>query len=115
MKGRLLFEMNPQFTLLVLRARDIETTADFYRALGLEFTSEQHGSGPLHLACERGGFVLEIYPLKADQSEVFDSMMLGFRVESLDELKLNVEIKSGATRFCSLRDPDGRVVRLEER
>lgn len=111
--------MNLHFSLLVLRARDIETTASFYRALGLEFTSEQHGQGPVHFACERDGFVLEIYPLKAGQSEVSDSIMLGFQVESLhaalNALSSPVEIKSGETRFCTLHDPDGRSVRLEER
>ncbi len=111
--------MNLGFSLLVLRARDIETTANFYRALGLEFQSEQHGQGPLHFACERDGFVLEIYPLKPNQAEVNDSIMLGFRVESLQatlhEFNSNVEIKSGETRIASVIDPDGRTVRLEER
>ncbi len=110
--------MIPVFSLLVLRARDIETTASFYRALGLEFISEQHGSGPQHFACQRDEFVLEIYPLKANQSEVSDSLMLGFRVESLEKtlerLKSNDEIKTVTTRFCNVRDPDGRTVRLEE-
>lgn len=110
--------MNLGFSVLVLRARDIETTANFYRALGLEFTSEQHGQGPLHFACERDDFVLEIYPLKASQSEVNDSVMLGFRVESLElalqKLSLDAEIKMGDGRSCIVRDPDGRAVRLSE-
>ena len=110
--------MLPVFSLLVLRARDIETTASFYLTLGLEFTSEQHGTGPVHFACERDGFVLEIYPLKPTQSEVNDSLMLGFGVESLEttleHLNISAEIKTGETRFCNVRDPDGRTVRLEE-
>jgi len=110
--------MNAHFSLLVLRARDLETTADFYRALGFQFQAEQHERGPRHLACERNGFVLEIYPLKSGQNEVADSILLGLRVESLESalasLGERAEIKTGETRFCSLRDPDGRTVRLEE-
>jgi len=110
--------MNSYINLLVLRARDLETTADFYRALGFEFSSEQHERGSVHLACERDGFVLEIYPLKPKQEEVTDSIMLGLRVESLEaaleSLGVSVEIKMGEARFCTLRDPDGRTVRLEE-
>lgn len=106
-------------SLLVIRARDIETTAAFYRALGLDFTSEQHGQGPQHFASEQNDFVLEIYPLKASQSEVNDSIMLGFRVESLEaaleSIQSEAEIKTGDARFCIVRDPDGRTVRLEER
>ena len=105
--------------LLVLRARDIETTVAFYRSLGIHFSPEQHGQGPRHFASEQNGFVFEIYPLKASQGEISDSLMIGFQVESLratlDALNSSAEIKSGETRFCTLHDPDGRSVRLEER
>lgn len=110
--------MKTTLSLLVLRARDIETTVAWYRALGLGFSSEQHGQGPRHFACEHNGFVLEIYPLKAGQSELSDSILLGFEVESLEEaldtLHLSAEIKTGESRFCSVLDPDGRTVRLQE-
>ena len=103
------------FSLLVLRARDVKATVAFYEALGLKFSPERHGGGPLHFACEQEGLVLEIYPLKARQTEVNDSLMLGFRVPSLDALRVEIEIKGGQTRSCSLLDPDGRTVKLEER
>ncbi len=106
-------------SFLVLRARDIEATVAFYETLGLKFSPEQHGGGPPHFACEQDGWVLEVYPLKAGQTEVTDSVMLGFRVPSLEavleSLRAEVEIKIGKTRVCSLLDPDGRTVRLEER
>lgn len=35
----------------------------FFESLGLEFEAEKHGDGPQHVACERNGVVLEIYPL----------------------------------------------------
>jgi len=34
----------------------------FFTALGLVFESEQHGRGPKHYACQRGGQVFELYP-----------------------------------------------------
>lgn len=40
----------PSLSLLVLRAADVERTRGFYEALGLVFTREQHGSGPVHSA-----------------------------------------------------------------
>ncbi len=107
------------FSLLVLHARDIETTVAFYQSLGLHFLPEQHSSGPRHFASEHNGFVLEIYPLKASQTGVNDSITLGLRVESLERtleaLNSNAGIKTGETRFCTVVDPDGRAVRLEER
>ncbi|HEX2731005.1 MAG TPA: hypothetical protein VHM70_05345 [Polyangiaceae bacterium] len=38
--------------LLVLRCQDLERSRQFYAALGLVFTSEQHGSGPVHYLIE---------------------------------------------------------------
>jgi hypothetical protein len=52
----------PQLSLIVIRATDIEETMGFYRAIGLAFQEEQHGSGPLHYSCTLDGVVLEIYP-----------------------------------------------------
>ncbi|BCM93377.1 hypothetical protein IAD21_05268 [Abditibacteriota bacterium] len=111
--------MSPLLSLLVLRSRAIEVTRDFYSALGLHFEQEQHGSGPLHYAAQVEGTVLEIYPLKPGQTEADDTTMLGFQVSSLEEVigKLAVEadIKpSPWGRFCSVKDPDGRTVRLTE-
>lgn len=110
--------MTTTLSLLVLRARDIEATVAFYRALGLEFSPEQHSQGPRHFACEKNGFVLEIYPLKANQSEVNDSFLLGFGVESLEaaleKLQQSAQTKTGDSRFCTVFDPDGRSVRLQE-
>ncbi|RYX84382.1 glyoxalase/bleomycin resistance/extradiol dioxygenase family protein [bacterium] len=109
----------PSLSLLVLRSASLEAVSDFYSAFGFDFRQEQHGSGPLHYAAEVGGLVLEIYPLKAGQTEADDSTMLGFEVESLSgllmELEIKAEIKSSELgRFCSVKDPDGRTVRLTE-
>lgn len=103
-------------SLLVLRASDPEATAAFYSALGFEFNVEQHANGPQHFACEEDGFVLEIYPLKANQHEVTDSVMIGLEVESLDQLSVAGEIiTTEEGRVALIRDPDGRSVRLQGR
>jgi len=35
---------------LMLKAVDIEKTSNVFRAVGIDFVEEQHGSGPVHLA-----------------------------------------------------------------
>jgi lactoylglutathione lyase len=47
---------------LVLYAGNPAVTRRFYEVLGLTFREERHGDGPEHVACDMGGFVLEIYP-----------------------------------------------------
>ncbi len=119
--------MQPKVTqpsLLVIRSADVAASVAFYRTLGLDFVEEQHGAGPLHFACDLGGFVFEIYPLKSGQSATNDSAMLGFRVDSIDAslaaLKsLGVEPKAPPRtaewgRFANVTDGDGRTVQLTE-
>ena len=36
----------------------------FYQSLGLTFTEEQHGKGPLHYSAPLGDGIIEIYPLR---------------------------------------------------
>lgn len=111
-------------SLIVLRSPDPEALLPFYRALGLEWKREQHGSGPFHFACEVGGVVLEIYPPKKNGNEAdFAAPMLGFNVDPLEETltrlrEIGVEAgaiyESVAETSCTVRDFDGRVVHLVE-
>jgi lactoylglutathione lyase len=48
----------------VIRTGDIEVIKEFLESFGLTFVLEKHGNGPEHYACESGGKVLEIYPLR---------------------------------------------------
>ncbi len=76
------------FSLMVLRTDNIEASLAFYRAIGLQFQQEQHGSGPIHYSCEIGGTVMEIYPGemgKAPDRKSSGATMLGFAVPALDE------------------------------
>src|SRR6266566_4555732 len=73
--------MNPALSLLVLRTSKMDEMLALYQAIGLAFTREQHGGGPVHHSCDLGGTVLEIYPGDAKGAV---STRLGFRVESVD-------------------------------
>ena len=70
--------------LIVLRSRDLARSESFYRALGLEFVKHAHGKGPIHLACELGVQVFELYPLTEGEPTT-SSTRIGFRVPSVDE------------------------------
>lgn len=69
--------------LVMIRSTDLERSKQFYSTIGLEFTQHRHGSGPEHLACERGSVVFEVYPRK-DDSDSTSSTRIGFRVQSVD-------------------------------
>lgn len=116
----------PQFSLLVLRTADPEKLLPFYKAIGLQFIQEQHGSGPIHFSSTMGEVVLEIYPLKAGATaENLNMPMLGFRVDSLDQTmaslqavgaKISGEPKTSEWgRWCNAFDIDGRTVQITER
>lgn len=49
-------------TVFVVRTSEVERTVDFFTQLGLSFSEEKHGEGPVHFACERKAAVFEIYP-----------------------------------------------------
>ena len=113
--------------LIVLRAADIESALNFYKALGLEFIQEQHGNGPVHYACEMDGLVIEIYPGKAGNAidrKQAGSVTLGFQVSDLnnviDALKaLNIVVltepkQSNWGLHAVVQDPDGRAVDLTQ-
>jgi predicted enzyme related to lactoylglutathione lyase len=100
----------------VLRAADLERTRRFYEALGLAFTREQHGSGPMHYACALGATVLELYP-RRDAAR--DDARIGLRVDDV-AAAITAAIAAGgivhraldATGCAVLVDPDGRCVDL---
>jgi hypothetical protein len=113
--------------LLVFRTTDLASARSFYEVFGLRFVEEQHGSGPVHLSCERGGMVLELYPGKPEQApELLNvgATMLGFSVESVDATleklqSLNVAVVTAPKdspwgKRMVVLDPDGRAVEISE-
>ena len=112
---------------MVLRSKNVQAMVEFYQAAGLVFVQEQHGSGPIHFACDLGGMVIEIYPgigASALDRKAGGATMLGFSVASLASTLeamggLKVEFVSPPKdtpwgRRAVVLDPDGRAVDLTE-
>jgi catechol 2,3-dioxygenase-like lactoylglutathione lyase family enzyme len=107
---------SPRWNLVVLRAADVDVTADFYRCLGFSFTEERHGSGPRHLSAEGPAGVLEIYPA-GDRGP--DWIGLGFVIadpasvlSSLTEGGWVATAPATVDGVAVVRDPDGRRIEL---
>jgi hypothetical protein len=106
-------------SFVTIFAHDIERTADIYRLLGFEFVTEQHDSGPAHLACTSGATVLEIYPGK---NVVSPGIMIGVNVANLDHARARVlaagiplsrDIEPHLRRMI-VKDPEGRSIFVRE-
>lgn len=115
--------MTAALSLVVIRARDIETSRKFYETLGLDFVREQHGSDPEHYACEQGGMVMEIYPERESDGDA-SRTMLGFAVTDLEETLRRLEAENlhqGEIRratsqpVATLTDPYGYAIRLMQK
>jgi len=113
--------------LVVLRTANLVSARSFYETFGLSFVEEQHGSGPVHLSCERGGIVLELYPGKPGQAPErlnAGATMLGFSVESMAQTleKLTAQKVVVVTppkespwgKRMVVLDPDGRAIEVSE-
>ena len=113
----------PFVNLLVIRSEDIDRSVAFYEAVGLSFHKHSHGAGPEHYACERNGFVFEIYPLSEKQQPTV-STRLGFSVDDVDVvvevlIQSGVKVVSGPKdsewgRRALVKDFDGHTVELVE-
>ncbi len=114
---------------LVLFAADADKTAEFYRAIGLEFEHEDHGEGPVHFATELGGVHFAIYPTevsgRAPARRAVGSSFPGFYVAALDEVTESLR-QVGARVVTEheqmpwgcrvvVEDPDGRAIEINDR
>jgi len=109
--------------LIVIRSETPKKLAEFYRHIGLEFDYHKHGNGSWHYSSKVGKIIFEIYPLMNHQISADNSLRLGFDVENLKELilnlkKANIEIVSEPKAFdwgyCAIiKDPDGRKIELK--
>jgi len=111
-----------EFNLVVLRSTDIERSAHFYRALGVQLVREQHGGGPEHFAGQAGRVVFEIYPRGSGDGTA--KTRIGFGVGSLATVLSKMEQSGGTVvsnpqdtewgRRAVIADPDGHRVELLE-
>jgi len=79
--------------LVVIRVTDLERSHIFYSALGLNFSKEQHGAGPEHLAAQTGQVVFEIYPSRGSLETL--GVRLGFTVTSVQSTIAAAELAGG--------------------
>lgn len=94
----------PYVNLLVIRAEEIYRAVTFYEEIGLSFEKHRHGSGPEHYACERAGFVFEIYPLSPKQQST-SWTRIGFTVADVDSL-VDTLTQAGAKLVSSPQDSE---------
>jgi len=108
-------------SLLVVKTEQVAALLDFYGRLGLRFSEERHGSGPLHHAAILERTVFEIYPA-IKPGDVDAATRLGFRVD--DPMAIVERLRAAGAPIVSepkptpwglravVRDPDGRAVEL---
>ena len=110
-----------KINLIVIRAKDLEVSKEFYETLGMSFSYEQHGQGEKHLSTILKGTVFEIYPCTDELNT--SSVRLGFQVSSVDEvieeLQQIIEVvvisspkNSQWGRRAVILDPDGQKIEL---
>jgi catechol 2,3-dioxygenase-like lactoylglutathione lyase family enzyme len=115
---------------MVFYAKDPDVTRQFYETIGLAFVEERHGDGPLHYACSFEGLVPEIYPSRPGFApKPSESMAFILFVDGFDATLAGIEAMghppgagggggpygADGLKAASVRDPDGRLVRLLER
>jgi catechol 2,3-dioxygenase-like lactoylglutathione lyase family enzyme len=115
-------QSGPQGSYVVVRVPDIESSAEFYKLLGLELTREKHGDGPIHFSFKLSASVVcELYPLKKDAPSAPPGVRLGFQVDDLPALRerlvshgLSVSAGASEASFVVL-DPSGNQVEISAR
>ena len=102
--------------LVVLHANDPARCLPFYEALGLAFTEEQHGDGPLHYSAMLGDTLLEIYPRTGN----IDYPRIGLVVPDLkgclarlQGLETSCILETDDSNYVVVVDPEGRRVELK--
>jgi len=119
--------MKLSLNLLVLRTTNLEITISFYQKIGLSFTEEQHGKGPIHYSCQIDNILLEIYPGtsgNAPERKSAGATLIGFQVDNLDKIVEALSDLEGSIlsfpqdspwgRRMVIQDPDGRAIELNQ-
>ncbi|BCH68466.1 hypothetical protein RvVAT039_pl12990 (plasmid) [Agrobacterium vitis] len=112
----------PKLSFITWYSADARSLASFYEKLGIIFTEEQHGAGPIHFALQGESFAIELYPAKDGLAPSGADTLIGFKIADADEvssiaetreLDIIEQVKTTAMgRRIILRDPDGRQVFL---
>jgi len=103
-------------TLFVMRCSDLLKSCQFYQALGLALTAEQHKTGPEHYSAQLGATVLELYPATTPPTPTrlgFAIIDVAAAVAKARSLGASiVRFDDTASPSALLRDPDGNTVEL---
>jgi predicted enzyme related to lactoylglutathione lyase len=118
-----MFAPPPYLNLVVIRAKDLDAARRFYETFGFSFEIHKHGLGVEHLAGGpyQHGTVLEVYPLREDQTPT-TSIRLGFSVDAVDAY-IDDLLRAGGNiveaphdsqwgRRAVIQDPEGHKVDL---
>ena len=113
--------------VILLLSDDTDRLAGFYRdVLGLDLLAEEHGGRQRHYGCRLGSLYLTIqstgdFPGTRHATD-HDPIQLCFTTQSMDDFlrhldEVNVKPQHSPrpfeqTVFVTLRDPDGRAVRV---
>lgn len=120
--------METERPVLVLRTKDLQKTHLFYEALGLTLVEERHAGCPPHYSCDFRGLLLEFYPAASSEplktgndlrfffdTDRFDALLETCRKLGLECGRVSVRAPNDAKRLVTVRDPDGRPVRIREK
>jgi catechol 2,3-dioxygenase-like lactoylglutathione lyase family enzyme len=108
----------PRLSLVVIRCANVARSRQFYAALGIVSTVEQHGSGPQHYSADLGGVVLELYPSTAATSPIrlgLDVADVEAAVTAARALDADCVIRFEPEQeplSAVIRDPDGNTIEL---
>jgi predicted enzyme related to lactoylglutathione lyase/3-polyprenyl-4-hydroxybenzoate decarboxylase len=116
----------PHVDAIVLTCADLETSAAFYRELGLPLKHEDHGEGPVHYACDLGPVHVALFAADeagtAPSRRAAGSGLVGLQVASVEDAFARAVAAGGEGvqepadfpwgRRALVKDPDGRVVEL---
>ena len=115
-------DQHATLNLVVIAARDLEATKDFYGLLGLDFSPEQHGAGPRHYAASSGSTTFEIYP--SDKADLRNPVRIGFQVSVIDRTIETFRLAGAKIvsmpkdspwgRRAVVEDPEGNRVELAQ-
>lgn len=107
--------------ITLLTSKNIDTTKQFYEALGLAFVPEKHKSGSEHYSSSFENCLLEIYPettAKKDKTTFIMNVknieyslknILNYGGKILDDSNINAKNKR-----ATIEDPDGRIIQIFE-
>ncbi|KYG03652.1 hypothetical protein BE21_50570 [Sorangium cellulosum] len=101
--------MTASLSLIVLRCSALGASLRFYERLGLSFTEEKHGVGPVHYSARAGHVLLELYPAGGRAGTV--RLQLSLPSAQYLNLEEATSPSSSSTGFV-LEDPDKNQIEV---